>query len=174
MTVDLAAGDGNRLTSLKYSDTNTAVDNNDNISITGCQRLPMDASDTLCGYPGFSNVEAFTAPFIGEDATALDMFVHLMGTGALQRADSTVSDTNNTPRWPEIEFLQPLDGVGSGEKPEEPADCGYFGSCSEGGGFGGGSGISIFGFGASSMTQDSTSSDTSNSGSRFGGRGFRQ
>ena len=177
MTVDLAAGDGKRLTSLKYSDTNTSVGSNDSISITGCQRLPMDASDTLCGYPGFSNVEAFTAPFIGEDATALDMFVHLMGTGALQRADTTVNDTSNTPRWPEIEFLQPLDGVGTGVKPAEPKDCGYFGPCSEGGGFGGGSGISIFGFGGSSMNRNSTSrsSTSSNRNTRrsFGGWGRR-
>jgi len=34
-------------------------------------------------------------------------------------------------------LLQPLDSVGPGVKPEEPADCGYFGSCSEGGSFGG-------------------------------------
>jgi len=62
--------------------------------------------------------------------------------------DAKVNDTSNTPRWPETEFLQPLDGVGTGE---EPADCGYFSSCSESGGSGGGSGISVFGFGGRSF-----------------------
>jgi hypothetical protein len=78
-------------------------------------------------------------------AIALDMFVYLMGNGDIQGGGSTVTDTSNTPRWPEVEFLQPLDGIGPGVAPEDGDDCGYFGSCSEGSGFGGG--ISIFGMG---------------------------
>jgi len=156
MTVDLAAGDGQRIKSLTYSDTGAPVGINDSISITGCQRLPMDAADTLCGYPGFENVESYSTPVIGEEATALDMFVHLMENGAMQAGNSSVADSSNTPRWPETEFLQPLDGVGPGIAAEDGNDCGFFGSCSEGGGFGGG-GISIFGAGF---------------GGGFGGGGF--
>jgi len=74
------------------------------------------------------------------------MFVYLMGTGGIQDSASTVTDTSNTPRWSDIEFIQSLEGVGPGIAPADVDDCGYFGSCSEGGGFGGG-GISIFGAG---------------------------
>jgi 2',3'-cyclic-nucleotide 2'-phosphodiesterase (5'-nucleotidase family) len=147
ITVDLEAGDGQRLSALTYTDTGAPVGINDSISITGCQRLPMDAADTLCGYPGFENVEAFTAPFLGEEATALDMFVHLMDTGALQNTSTSITDTSNTPRWPDVEFLQPLEGVGPGVAAEDGNDCGFFGSCGDGGGFGSGGGISIFGLG---------------------------
>lgn len=146
ITLDLAAGDGQRVTALSYSDTGEAVGINDNISITGCQRLPMDAADTLCGYPGFTNVEAYTAPYLGEKSTALDMFVHLIESGAIQGSTSKITDTSNTPRWLEVEFIQPLYGVGPGAAAEDGNDCGFFGPCSDGGGFGGG-GISVFGFG---------------------------
>lgn len=146
ITLDLEAGDGKRVKDLRYSDTGLPVGLSDNITITGCQRLPMDAADTLCAYPGFENVTSYTEAFLGAESTALDLFVYLMGADNVEGSRSSVTDISNTPRWPATEFIQPLDGVGPAATPEEPEDCGYFGSCSEGGGFGGG-GISIFGMG---------------------------
>lgn len=146
MTLDLAAGDGQRIQSLRYSDTGVEVSPNDAISITGCQRLPMDNADTLCAYPGFENVEAYTAPFLGEEATALDLFVYMLGQDTVDGSRVSINDVSNTPRWPDGEMIQPLDGVGPGAPAQDGDECGFFGICS-GGGSNFGGGFSIFGFG---------------------------
>jgi len=145
--VNLAAGDGRRVQSLTYSDTKAPVGLTDTITITGCQRLPIDDADTLCAYPGFENVSAYTAPFLGEEATTLDLFVHMLGEDTLNGNRVSMTDTSNTPMWPATEFIQPIDGVGPGAPAHDGNDCGYFGFCTNPDDTSGFGGFSIFGFG---------------------------
>ena len=151
MELDLAAGDGQRVQALRYSDTGVAVQPTDTITVTGCQRLPMEFAGTLCAYEGFTNVEAYTGIILpeGEQLTALDLFVDSFSSHTFNGSSSRISDASNTPMWPQTEFIQPLDGVGPGRPAEDGDDCGFFGMCNDDGGVGGGGfgGGSIFGFG---------------------------
>ncbi|HHZ88488.1 MAG TPA: bifunctional metallophosphatase/5'-nucleotidase [Chromatiaceae bacterium] len=158
MTIDLAAGDGQRIKSLTYSDTNAPVGLTDSITIAGCLRLPIDDADTLCAYPGFENVQPYTAPFLGQEATTLDLFVYMLGKDTFNGSRVSMTDISNTPMWPATEFIQPIDGVGPGAPAADGNDCGYFGFCDNPDDTSGFGGFSAFGFGGGS----------GGSGGRFG------
>ncbi len=149
MDLNLKDGDGQRIKNLTYSGSGVAVGDSDNISITGCQRLPIEFEGILCAYDGFTNVDPYTG-FLsaGETLTALDLFVDALGSNAFNgnRSSITITDADPEPHWPEqgTEFIQPLEGVGSSDPAQDGDDCGFFGMCGGGGGFGGGS---VFGFG---------------------------
>jgi 2',3'-cyclic-nucleotide 2'-phosphodiesterase (5'-nucleotidase family) len=144
MDLNLEDGDGQRIKTLSYSGSGVAVGNSDNISITGCQRLPIEFAGTLCAYEGFTNVEPYTGILAaGETLTALDLFVDALGSSNFNGNRSSITDASNTPLWPDDDFIQPLEGVGSSDPAQDGDDCGFFGMC-DGGGFGGGS---VFGFG---------------------------
>ena len=145
MTLDLAAGDGQRIKTLSYSGTTAPVGDADQISITGCQRLPIEFAGTLCAYEGFTNVEPYTGIFlpVGEELTALDLFVAALGSHTFDGSRHNITDLNNTPMWPASDSIQPLDGVGSAQPAQDGDTCGFFGLCGSGGSGCG----SVFGFG---------------------------
>ena len=90
--------------------------------------------------------ELYTAPFLGEEATTLDLFVHILGEDTLNGTRVSITDTSNTPMWPATGFIQPIDGVGPGAPATDGNDCGFFGFCTnpdDNSGFGG---FSFFGF----------------------------
>jgi len=145
MTLDLAAGDGNRIQSLSYSDSGTTVRNSDRITVAGCQRMPIEFAGTLCAYSGFTSVEPYTGPFAAGDAmTALDLFVEALATRSFDGTRSSITDLSDTPVWPAATYIQPLDGAGSATPAKDGNDCGFFGPC-DSGSFR--DGVSIFGLG---------------------------
>lgn len=144
MDLDLAGGDGSRIRQLAYSDTGAPVGDTDTVTVTGCQRLPLESGGTLCAYDGFDNITSYTGLLAADETvTALDLFVDMLASNTFNGNRSDISDANNTPRWPDSDFIQPLDGVGSSTGAADGNNCGYFGMCNSG--FGGG--FRVFGFG---------------------------
>ncbi len=149
MTLDLSAPDGQRIQSMRYSDSGVEVAGSDIISITGCRRTPIEtADDVLCAYDGFSNIQPVIGggpgPFDILPIQAVELFQKALASNLFNGSRHSMVDVSATPRWPDSGFIQPLDGVGAatGANGGGP-DCGLFGlGCvSRGGGFGG-----FFGF----------------------------
>ncbi|MEE9422160.1 MAG: 5'-nucleotidase C-terminal domain-containing protein [Gammaproteobacteria bacterium] len=127
MQLDLAAGDGRRVKSLKYSDTGVPVGPNDSISITGCRRMPIDYPGKLCAVDGFTNISpVYTNPIKGIPWTAVDTFIKLLAQNTFDGSRDNVVDTSLTALWPGVDFIQPLLGVGFGKPAEDLKNCGYF------------------------------------------------
>ncbi|TCK19311.1 2',3'-cyclic-nucleotide 2'-phosphodiesterase (5'-nucleotidase family) [Thiogranum longum] len=147
LTVDLAAPDGQRIQAMSYSDTGVAISDSDNISITGCRRTPIEeGDDILCAYDGFTNIDPVIGggpgPFDLLPIQAVELFQQALAANLFNGARANITDSNNTPRWPETEFIQPLEGVGTPTGDNGGAeDCGAFAFLCGGGGFGG-----FFGF----------------------------
>lgn len=147
--LDLAAPDGQRIQSMTYTDTGVTVADGDVISVTGCRRTPIEtADDVLCAYDGFSNIQPVIGggpgPFDLLPIQAVELFQKALASSLFNGSRNNITDTNNTPRWPATEFIQPVDGVGSPTGDNGGGqDCGVFGfGCIvDGGGFGG-----FFGF----------------------------
>lgn len=152
ITVDLAAADGQRIQSMRYSDSGAPVGDGDNISITGCRRTPIETGEFLCSYDGFTNIQPVIGggpgPFDQLPIQAVELFQQALAANIFDGSRVSVTDTNNTSRWPASEFIQPLDGVGmpTGDN-GGTEDCGFFAFLCGGssGGFGGG-GFGFFGF----------------------------
>jgi len=109
-TVNLANPDGHRITAMPLSNSSKALNASDIVSVTGCSRL-MDASDTLCSYKGFSNVEPLLNKATGQAWTPVDLFVNGLSS-SIQAKDvqPRIKDTNATLFWPRSPFIQPLKG----------------------------------------------------------------
>jgi 2',3'-cyclic-nucleotide 2'-phosphodiesterase (5'-nucleotidase family) len=107
MEIDVAGNDGARVSRIWLSDSGQTIADSDVFSITGCQR-PDDAADVLCSHSGFSNVRALIDPKTGAPWTVADMFVSLLAQGTLLSTRSHITDTSNTPVWPQAPFVQPL------------------------------------------------------------------
>lgn len=108
LQLNLANPDGARVVSAWLSDSGNGVNDGDLYSITGCTR-PLDATDTLCSYTGFTNVQALINPTTATAWTAADMFVELLTKGSLPAlGQKRFVDLNNTTVWPETPFVQPV------------------------------------------------------------------
>lgn len=128
MVVDLAAGDGRRLQSLRHASDGRPVTDNETLVVAGCRRLPIDFAGNLCGVAGFDNVRDVRNPDTGLPWSLADVFTHMLQTNghALGTQGPHIVDVSGTAGWPESEFVQPLEGVGPNE-PHDPDDtCGYF------------------------------------------------
>ncbi len=149
ISVDLAAPDGQRIQSMRYSDSGVAVADSDLISITGCRRTPIETGAFLCSYEGFTNIEPVIGggpgPFDQLPIQAVELFQQALAANLFNGSRVSFTDTSHTPRWPDTEFIQPLDGAGAPTGANGGAeDCGMFAFlCGGSGGFGGGG---FFGF----------------------------
>ncbi len=118
--LDLAQPDGQRLLGLSVYNNDgslTPLLDQDTLTITGCSRPAETDQTALCAYTGFSNVTALinnnVSPAI--PYTAIDFLIYalqeptIFDPNSLLRKD--ISDSNNTPFWPVVEFVQPINGV---------------------------------------------------------------
>lgn len=110
-TLDLANPAGQRVLDLRLADTGQPIANAMAVSVTGCQR-PGDASDVLCSYSGFSNIQPLINPATSQAWTPIDLFVDALSRGALPATSRhSLTDLNRTPAWPADPFVQPLRGA---------------------------------------------------------------
>ncbi len=110
--LDLAAPDGNRVSSIRLDGSATPIGSNDVLTVAGCQRpFELDAT-VLCSHAGFSNVAPLTNPVTGSAWTAVDLFVDAIENNTLPATTrKNIVDANNTVFWPDGDFIQPLYGV---------------------------------------------------------------
>lgn len=128
VTVDLAAGDGQRVKALRHASTGKLVGDSEIMTISGCRRLPIDFRGTLCGVDGFTNLNTIHNPSTRLPWSFVDMFTYMLqNKGYVLHAEpATFTDTSNTSLWPETALMQPVEGVGPNQ-PHNPNDpCGYF------------------------------------------------
>ncbi len=127
--VDLAAGDSHRVIDLRRSDDGSEIQDTDTLTVTGCRRLPIDFQGVMCGIGGFDNVANVQNPQTALPWSLVDVFVHMLQDEGypLQTSSLNITDTSNTLRWPDSEFIQPIEGVGEYFIPQDPNDpCGFF------------------------------------------------
>lgn len=113
LTVNLAAGDGERIVDLKYS-TGADILPSDIVRIAGCSRpFDLESETTLCSYSGFMNVTALLNPETGLAWSGVDFLINGLQQGLIGGSPlmPNVVDINNTPLWPEGDYWQPLQGV---------------------------------------------------------------
>jgi 2',3'-cyclic-nucleotide 2'-phosphodiesterase (5'-nucleotidase family) len=126
------------------------------VRVFGCARLPLDYQGTLCGQPGFSNVQRIvdnngllglgtpgdtyegstyeiaangTIIAIGpRPATMIDLFVDRLKKGSkLKSAGDLVNQLDSFPMWSDSPYVQPLEGTGGNVLTAPSEDpCGYF------------------------------------------------
>jgi hypothetical protein len=109
--LDLSKPDGERITEIRLRGNNQPISSDSSLSVTGCSR-PLDASDVLCSYSGFSQVQALINPATGKPWMPVDLFVAALAQGALPGARRDLTDLNQTAVWPQTPYVQPLMGVG--------------------------------------------------------------
>ncbi len=149
ITLDLTAGDGRRVKSIRYADTGVPVMPGDTLTVTGCRRMPIDFPGKLCAIDGFTNIAPIALnPLKGIPWTAVDTFIMLMSQNTFDGAHRHTTLNTDVPRWPETEFVQPLEGSGGNAAPAQDSDdCGFFKySCSNGGTTNDGNAGGFFGF----------------------------
>ena len=113
ITLDLDGTDGSRISSMSYSDTGETVLDSDIVTVGGCLRS-IDTPDRLCSIPGFSGVLPVLNPADDQPLwTALDAFVYGLSAQNFNGSRVSINDESATPRWPEDDFIQPLNGVGT-------------------------------------------------------------
>ncbi len=133
----------NRVVSLQY-DSGEEVQDNEVLTVIGCSRLPIDYQGTICGQPGYDNVQRVienvdgslsvgeintTVIAIGpRPATMIDLFVDQLKKGyQLKTSGTDVKDISNFPVYPEAPYVQPLEGTGGNIQTAPSEDpCGYF------------------------------------------------
>ena len=103
--VDLSQTHGSRVTGLSVSG-GAAIGDGDVLTVGGCRR-PFDDESVLCSHPRFTNVADLMQG--GEVLTPQELFIQGLG-GTITPRDS-ITDTHATPLWPEISYIQPLEGV---------------------------------------------------------------
>lgn len=108
--LNLTAPDGNRVESLRLRKSGMPLDAA-RIKVVGCSRF-LDASDSLCSYPGFSNVRPLINPANGQPWTPVDIFVHAMAKETPVAPVQNLKETSGVPLWPRAPFIQPLIGTG--------------------------------------------------------------
>lgn len=129
MTLDLSAGDGRRLLNLRHAADGRPVEDWDVLTVAGCRSLPIDFEGNLCGLPGFTDVTDVRNPQTGLPWSLVDVFTHMLQEQghAFATQGARVSDISGTPAWPASPFVQPLEGAGDHNIPQDEKDsCGYF------------------------------------------------
>ena len=107
VTLNLTNADFHRVQSMRYTDDGEPIYPTDTISAAGCQR-PLDATNTLCSYTGFSNVQTFTNTATGKAWTPVDMFISAVSNSAAYPPRQNFTDVSGMARWPQDPFVQNL------------------------------------------------------------------
>ena len=107
VTLNLTNADFHRVQSITYTDDGVPINPSDMISAAGCQQ-PLNPTNTLCSYTGFSNVQTFTNSATGKAWTPVDMFVAALNNSAAYPPRHSLTDVSGLPRWPQDVFVQPL------------------------------------------------------------------
>ena len=81
------------------------------LNVGGCMRI-IDTPNRLCSIPGFNGVLPIKDPENKPYWTALDAFVYALNAQNFNGSRVSINDENATPRWPEDDFIQPLNGAG--------------------------------------------------------------
>ena len=124
-----------RITEIVYSDTKQPVRDGDIINVVGCRRLPIDFIGSVCGIPGFQNARIVTNPNTNLPWSMVDVFVNYLSEvdnqgsfiNTLGSTGTGIVDLDNIPMFPDSEFIQPLEGVGTKINAHDPLDtCGFF------------------------------------------------
>ncbi|MHB8915453.1 MAG: bifunctional metallophosphatase/5'-nucleotidase [Thiobacillus sp.] len=120
------------------------VQDNEVLTVIGCSRLPMDYKGTICGQPGYTNVQRVidnmdgtlsvgeintTVIAIGpRPATMIDLFVNNLKAGyKLKTSGVVLQDLSQFPMFPGASYMQPLEGTGGYIQTAPSEDpCGYF------------------------------------------------
>ena len=137
------AGQLSRVVGLTY-ESGGEVQDSDVVNMIGCSRLPIDYQGSLCGQPGFSNVQRVIEKVDGSlavgtvnttmiaigprPATMIDLFINQLKAGyELKAAGGGIQDQSGFPMFPETPYVAPLEGTG-GYIQTAPTDdpCGYF------------------------------------------------
>lgn len=115
-SLDLAKPDGRRVIGMRLKGSGNVISASSILKVAGCSRL-MDASDTLCSYAGFRDVQALRNARTGQAWTPVDLFVEAVANG-VPAFDSTpnLKDSSGFNSWPKTPFIQPLEGLG-GNRP---------------------------------------------------------
>lgn len=119
VTLDLAAKDGARIAEMTYSNGDPVRDD-DMLKVGGCMRI-IDTPNRLCSIKGFSKVLPLPSPDKKPFWTALDAFVYSLSSQNFNGSRISMTDTSATPRWPEDDFIQPLEGVGGSSAEDDKA-----------------------------------------------------
>ena len=107
LSINLAANDAVRVQAMSRPD-GSAIAPTDSLSIAGCQR-PMDATDVLCSYTGFTNVAPLLNPSTNQAWLVQELFSKLLAQGQIIAPTSRhITDTAATPLWPAQQAVQPL------------------------------------------------------------------
>lgn len=110
ITLNLSHQDGQRIVSLVHSGTNIMIEENEILSIAGCQR-PFDEADVICSYPGFSNIQPLFDS-TGRELTPQSLMIEYLQTANLRNTQNKkIIDNSGVLQWPVAEFIQPLNGV---------------------------------------------------------------
>lgn len=109
-SIKLTGPDGNRVGSLRLKKNGAPVDGT-RVKVVGCSRL-LDPQDSLCSYPGFSNVRPLINPANGQPWTPVDLFVDAMRKGTPAAPANNLREASGVPLWPRAPFIQPLTGTG--------------------------------------------------------------
>lgn len=132
-----------RVLALHY-ESGEEVQDNEVLTVIGCSRLPIDYKGTLCGQPGYSNVQRVIEKVDGtltvgdinttvitvgpRPATMIDVFVNNLKAGyKLKTAGGTVQDLSQFTMFPVGPYIQSLEGTGGHIQTAPSEDpCGYF------------------------------------------------
>lgn len=107
LKVNLAASDGTRVQAMMRPD-GSVISPTDSLSVAGCQR-PMDATDVLCSYSGFTDVTPLVNPATSQAWLVQELFAELLAQGRVNAPVAThIADTAATPLWPLQQAVQPL------------------------------------------------------------------
>jgi 2',3'-cyclic-nucleotide 2'-phosphodiesterase (5'-nucleotidase family) len=107
--VDLARGDGERITSLRRAPDGREIPADEVLTVASCVR-PFDKPGVLCSGEGFTDVEVLLDAN-GEEWTPLRFLQERLAAQSAQPPIGRVSDVANTPIWPVAEFMQPLSNL---------------------------------------------------------------
>ncbi len=97
---------------MSYSNNGNLIQDDDTLSVGGCMRI-IDTPDKLCSNTGFKGVLPIKDPDDKPYWTALDAFVYALEGQNINGSRVSISDESATPSWPESEFIQPLQGLGT-------------------------------------------------------------
>ena len=132
-----------RVHALHY-ESGEEVKDNEVLTVIGCSRLPIDYKGTICGQPGYTNVQRVIEKVdgtltVGEinttviaigprPATMIDLFVNNLKAGyKLKTSGFVIEDLSQFSMFPGSSYMQPLEGTGGYIQTAPSEDpCGYF------------------------------------------------
>ena len=127
-----------------HHESGEEVQDNEVLTVIGCSRLPIDYKGTICGQPGYTNVQRVIEKVdgtlaVGEinttviaigprPATMIDVFVNNLKAGyKLKTSGVVLQDLSQFPMFPGAPYIQPLEGTGGHIQTAPSEDpCGYF------------------------------------------------